>query len=217
MSDQPTRPPKAEESAIKQRSTPARPDNRPRRQAEAPSSAPAAEEWVTIGRIVAVFGVHGELKVLPQTDIPNRFAHLRALHIGPEHRRYRLTKSRPYRADMLIITLAGVETANDAEALIGQALMIPLAELPTLPPDQYYIHDLIGLRAETSGGQTLGAIVDILATGGNDVYVIREAETGRDVMVPAVKEMVKRVDIAARVVIIDPIPGLFDDRFEVAE
>ena len=217
MSDHPTRPPQAEESAIKPRSSPARPDHRPRPQPDSPSPASAAGEWVTIGRIVAVFGVHGELKVLPQTDIPHRFAHLRVVHIGPEHRRYRLTKSRPYRADMLVITLAGVETANDAETLIGQALMIPLTELPTLPPDQYYIHDLIGLRAETSTGQTLGTIVDILATGGNDVYVIREVGTGRDVMVPAVKEMVKRVDIPARVVIIDPIPGLFDDRFEVAE
>jgi 16S rRNA processing protein RimM len=216
MSDHPTRPPTAKEPVVKPRSTPARPDKQSRRQPDASPSASAAEEWVTVGQIVAVFGVHGELKVIPQTDIPNRFAHLRSVYLGPEHRRYRLTKSRPYRADMLVISLAGVQTANEAEALIGQVLMIPLAELPPLPPDQYYIHDLIGLRAETSGGQMLGTIVDILATGGNDVYVIREAETGRDVMVPAVKEMVKRVDIAAGVVVIDPIPGLFDDRFEVA-
>ncbi len=117
---------------------------------------------------------------------------------------------------MLVITLAGIQTANDAEALIGQALMIPLAELPELPPDQYYIHDLIGLRAETSSGQALGTVVDVLATGGNDVYIIRETGSGRDVLVPAIKDIVKRVDIAAGVLIIDPIPGLFDDQFEVA-
>jgi len=178
---------------------------------------PAADDWVTIGRIVAAFGLYGELKVLPQTDIPERFARLRSIYVGPEHRRFRLSAARPYRTDMLVITLAGIQSANDAEPLIGQALMIPLAEIAALPPDQYYIHDLIGLRAETPTGQVLGALVDILPTGGNDVYVIREAKTGRDVLVPAVKEMIKRIDIAAGLLIIDPIPGLFDDRFEVAE
>ncbi len=56
----------------------------------------------------------------------------------------------------------------------------------------------------------------MLATGGNDVYVVRAAETGREVLVPAVKTMVKRVDISAGLLVIDPIPGLFDDRFEEA-
>ncbi len=195
---------------------------RPRHQHQEPQpsvTAPPranAEEWVTIGRIVAVFGVHGDLKVLPQTDLPDRFTHLREVFLGPDHRRYRITKARPYREGMAVIHLAGIEVANEAERLIGQALMIPLSELPALPPDQYYIHDLIGLRAQTPAGQVLGTIVDVLATGSNDVYVVREAGTGRDVLVPAVKEMIKRVDIPAGLLIIDPIPGIFDDRFEIA-
>lgn len=216
MSDHPTPPIETNLSEV-QPAKEAQPDKRPHRQDRAAPSAPAtAGEWVTIGQIVAVFGIHGELKVMSQTDIPNRFARLRSVYLGPDHQRYRLTKFRPYRSDMLVISLAGIETANEAEALIGQALMIPLAELPELPPDQYYIHDLIGLRAETPGGQVLGSVVDILATGGNDVYIIREAGSGRDVLVPAVKDVVKRVDIAAGVLVIDPIPGLFDDQFEVA-
>lgn len=216
MSDHPTPPIETNPPEV-QRAKQAQPDKRPRRQDRAiPPASETAGEWVTIGQIVAVFGIHGELKVMPQSDIPDRFAQLRTVHLGPDHQRYRLTKSRPYRSDMLVISLAGIQTANDAEALIGQLLMIPLDELPELPPDQYYIHDLVGLRAETPGGQAIGTVVDVLATGGNDVYIIREAGSGRDVLVPAVKEIVKRVDIAAGVLIIAPIPGLFDDRFEVA-
>ncbi|HEU5198366.1 MAG TPA: ribosome maturation factor RimM [Ktedonobacterales bacterium] len=215
MSDHPTPPTETNPSEVQQ-SKEAQADKRPHRQDRATPSAPAtAGEWVTIGRIVAVFGIHGELKVILQSDIPDRFARLRSVYLGPDHQRYRLTKSRPYRSGMLVISLAGIQTANDAEALIGHSLTIPLAELPELPPDQYYIHDLIGLRAETPSGQALGAIVDVLATGGNDVYIIRET-SGRDVLVPAIKDIVKRVDIAAGVLIIDPIPGLFDNQFEVA-
>jgi 16S rRNA processing protein RimM len=182
--------------------------------AEAPAAA--NEDWVTIGRIVALFGVRGEVKVLPETDIPNRFSQLGEVYAGPERQRLRITKASPYRESMVLLRLAGIDSANAAEALIGQALTIPLAQLPALPADQYYIHDLIGLRVESSAGQKLGVITDILATGANDVYVVRETGSGRDVLVPAVKEMVKRVDIAAGIIVIDPLPGLFDDRFEEA-
>jgi 16S rRNA processing protein RimM len=186
-----------------------------RRQNQEPTSSQAAsEEWVTIGRIVALFGVRGEVKVLPQTDIPNRFSQLREVYFGPQHQRCGITKASPYKESMVLLQLAGIDSANDAETLIGQEITIPLAQIPALPSDQYYIHDLIGLRVETSNGQKLGMIADILATGANDVYVVRELGSGREVLVPAVKEMVKRVDISGGVIIIDPIPGLFDDRFE---
>jgi 16S rRNA processing protein RimM len=165
---------------------------------------------------VALFGVRGEVKVLPETDIPNRFSQLREVYLGPEHQRRRITKASPYKEGMILLRLAGIDSANAAEALIGQAITIPLAQLPTLPADHYYIHDLIGLRVESTGGQTLGVITDVLATGANDVYVVREAGSGRDVLVPAVKEMVKHVNISAGVMIMDPIPGLFDERFEEA-
>ncbi len=179
-------------------------------------SEAASEEWVTIGQIVALFGIRGEVKVLPQTDIPDRFSQLREVYLGPDHQRFRITKASVYKANMVLLGLAGIESANAAEPLIGQAITIPLAQIPALPSDQYYIHDLIGLRVESLTGQHLGVIADILATGANDVYLVREAGSGRDVMVPAVKEMVKHVDIPAGVIIIDPIPGLFDDRFEEA-
>src|SRR5579859_8155250 len=116
---------------------------RSQNQEPAPAEA-ASQEWVTIGQIVALFGLRGELKVIPQTDIPDRFSQLRAVYLGPEHRRYRVLKASPYKADMVLLRLAGIETPNAAEALIGLTITVPLAQIASLRPDQYYIHDLIG-------------------------------------------------------------------------
>ncbi len=189
---------------------------KPRSNQRPPASETANTEWVTIGRIVALFGVRGDVKIQPQTDIPNRFSQLREVYLGRDHQRQRITKASPYKENMVVLHLAGIDSANAAEVFIGQDLTIPLEQIPALPADQYYIHDLIGLRVETPTGQKLGIIIDVLATGANDVYVVREAGSGRDVLVPAVKEMVKHVDISDGVIIIDPLPGLFDDRFEEA-
>ncbi|HEU5368254.1 MAG TPA: ribosome maturation factor RimM, partial [Ktedonobacterales bacterium] len=140
-----------------------RPEPAPRQQRQgADTPAAASDEWVTIGRIVALFGVRGEIKVLPETDLPNRFSQLREVYVGPEHQQQRITKASPYRESMVLLRLAGIDSANAAEALIGQELTIPLAQLPALPADQYYIHDLIGLQVESSSGQKLGVIVDVL-------------------------------------------------------
>jgi 16S rRNA processing protein RimM len=192
-----------------------RPDARQRQQSQRPAASEEGNEaWVTIGQIVALFGIRGDVKVRPQTDIPNRFSQLREVYLGPDHQRFRITKASAYKENMLLLHLKGIESANAAQPLVTQNLSIPLAEIPALPDDQYYIHDLIGLRVESPTGQHLGIIADVLPTGANDVYLVREATSGRDVLVPAVKEMVKRVDIPAGVIIIDPLPGLFDDRFE---
>lgn len=194
----------------------------PSSQPEPPDVPPTAEEeeqereqeWVTLGRVVAPFGVRGDLKIFPQTDIPNRFAQVETIYLGPQHLSYRIVSVRPYKGTLLLLHLKGIESANQAEELIGLALEIPLERIAPLPPDQYYVHDLLGLRVETPGGQVLGVIKDILTTAGNDVYVVQEQITHREVLVPAVKEMVKRIDLAARLLILDPIPGLFDERFE---
>ena len=191
------------------------PGSRPQHQNQGSAASPAAsDDWVTIGRIVALFGVHGELKVRPETDIPDRFHQLREIYLGLEHTLYQIAQARPYKEEGLLVRLAGIESATAAEALIGQTISIPLAQIAPLPPGSYYIHDLIGLRVESADGQMLGVIADVLATGGNDVYVVREAKTGREVLIPAVKTIVKRIDIPAGLLVIDPIPGLFDDRFE---
>lgn len=167
-------------------------------------------EWATIGKVVALFGVHGELKALSLTDIPNRFAELDAVYLGPDHARYTIEGSRPYKGDMVVLKLGGIEDADAAETLRNFDITIPLSQLAILPPDSYYQHDILGLHVCTVEGRDVGKIVDIMITGSNDVYVIKAADGGQ-VLIPAIKEVVKQVDLIRKMMYIEPIRGLLDD------
>lgn len=167
-------------------------------------------EWATIGKVVALFGIRGELKVLLLTDIPNRFAGLGAVYAGPDHTRRLIQSVRPYKGEMIVLKLEGIDDANTAESLRDQNLAIPMSELAQLPPDSYYQHDILGLMVITLDGQKLGSIVDIIVTGSNDVYVIK-APDGSQVLIPAIKDVIKQVDLIRRTMYIDPLPGLLDN------
>lgn len=175
-----------------------------------PDLPPAEADWALVGEIIGVFGVHGELKVRPLSDFPERFAVGATLYLGERHAPHTVTKAR-LRTGSHVIALSGVESANDAERLRGQFLAIPTSALAPLAPDQFYQHDMLGMRVEHVNGALLGVIVDILNTGASDIYVVRDETTGAERMLPAVKAFIKQVDTAARVVRVEPIPGLFDD------
>jgi 16S rRNA processing protein RimM len=183
---------------------------RGRRQPAAPSGA----GWVEIGVVSGVFGLHGELKVHPLTDFPERFEHTPTVYLGDEHTPYQIEAAR-IQKDQIILRVAGISTIERAEVLRGQRVWIPEAELSPLAENQFYLHDVIGLRVETLSGASLGTIADVLSGGGNDLFAVRTPQ-GREVLVPAVKAFVKTVDLTAGVVRLEPIPGLFDDDAEEA-
>ncbi len=167
-------------------------------------------EWATIGKIVALFGLRGEFKVKSLSDIPDRFANLEAVYVGSEHRRYSIEGVRPYKGDVLLLKLRGIGDATAAEPLRSQDLCIPLDQLAELPPDSYYQHDILGLQVATLADRVIGVIVDIITTGGNDVYVVKGPDK-QQYLIPAVKAIVKQVDLIRRKMYIDPIKGLIDD------
>ena len=167
-------------------------------------------EWVTVGQVVALFGVRGELKVRLLTDIPNRFAELEAVYSGKEHTRRVIESVRPYKGEMIILKLADFDDANAAEALRNASLQIPLSKLAKLPPDSYYQHDILGLQVFTLGGKRVGVIVDIITTGSKDVYVVKTTD-GPQQLIPAIKDVIKQIDLIRRTMHIDPIPGLLDN------
>jgi 16S rRNA processing protein RimM len=173
-------------------------------------------DWATIGQVVALFGTHGELKVRLLTDIPNRFAELQTIYVGANHTHYHIQSVRPYKGDMIILKLSGIDDANTAEPLRNQELCIPLNELATLPPDSYYQHDILGLQVLTLDGQEIGHIVDIIVTGSNDVYSVKQPD-GTQVLIPAIKDVVKQIDLIRRTMHIDPLPGLLDNRVQSKE
>ena len=168
-------------------------------------------EWATIGKVVALFGVHGELKIHLLTDIPNRFAELDAVDLGPDHMHYLIEGVRPHKGEMAVLKLEGIDDADAAEPLLNLDLQIPLSKLAKLPPDSYYQHDILGLHVFTVDERDLGNIVDIIVTGSNDVYVIKTKD-GRQILIPAIKDVIKQIDLIRCTMYIDPLPGLLDEK-----
>ncbi len=173
-------------------------------------------EWATIGKIVAPFGIRGEVKVFSLSDVPDRFVSLKSVSVGPEHTSYVIKSVRPYKGDMLLIRLGGVEDANTAETLRNRELSIPVAELATLPPDSYYQHDILGLSVYRLDNREVGTITDIWSTGGSDIYVLKSRD-GQEILIPAIKEVIKQIDLIRHVMYIDPMKGLLDDEAVVVD
>ncbi|MEO7002232.1 MAG: ribosome maturation factor RimM [Ktedonobacterales bacterium] len=174
-----------------------------------------ASEWALIGVVSGVFGVKGVLKVHPENNLPEHFVRLKTVYLGADHIPYQVVSVSEHKRQLLL-HLVGVGSPTDAARLRGRQVFIPAIELPPLPPDQFYVHDLIGLRVRHVNGQPLGVISDVLATGASDIYVVRNETTGAEVMLPAVKEFVAVIDLTAGEVRVTPIPGLFDEDFDEA-
>ncbi len=167
-------------------------------------------EWATIGTVVAPFGLRGELKVYSLTDIPDRFVTLEKVYLSTDERPHRIETVRPYKGEMLILKFADISNVTAAETLRNATVRVPLDELPALPPDSYYQHDILGLQVLKMDGQSLGSISDIITTGSNDVYVVK-TPVGKEHLIPAVKDVIKQVDLIRRVMYIEPMIGLLDD------
>lgn len=172
--------------------------------------------WATIGKVVALFGLGGELKVYVLTDIPDRFAKQKAVYVGDSHTRCVIESARPYKGDTILVKFKGIDDATSAEKLRAAELFIPVSELSELPAGSYYQHDIIGLRVFTLNDTPLGTIVDIIETGSNDVYVIK-MDNGAQQLIPAIKDVVKQIDLIRHTMHIDPIPGLLDNSEQVRE
>jgi len=165
-----------------------------------------AEQRITIGEIVAPHGVRGEVRVQPSTDIPGRFEHLAEVRLQwPDGREQVLPLERVRgHKQQAILKLAGCDTRSAAEALRGARLVVFPWEQPPLPPGEYYVHQILGLRVVTTTGVEVGQVTEVLFTGSNEVYVTPQ------VLIPATKELVREIDLAQGVMVIEPVPGLLD-------
>jgi 16S rRNA processing protein RimM len=182
--------------------------------ADTPRARADESDWVTVGNIVGVFGLHGEIKVEPWSSFPERFANTEILYAGTKHTPYRVLGAHPHKQHILL-QLEGITSIDAAERLLGQALSIPAEQIHELPDDSFYLHDLIGLEVVHTNGRKLGIVKDVLVTGGVDLFVITSNRSGQDMLLPAVKEFIKSIDIPSGVLVVDPIPGLLDDDLDI--
>jgi 16S rRNA processing protein RimM len=167
---------------------------------------------LAVGQIVGAHGLYGELKVEAYTDYPERFAAGAGLLLGEDLQPVTVESMRPHKSNLLV-RLAEIEDRTAAEELRGLWLYVPEADAAALEEGAYWIHDIVGLRVVTTEGQSIGNITDVFPTGANDVYVVQPApgvNGGRDLLLPAIADVVERVDLAAGVMVIHLMEGLID-------
>lgn len=160
-------------------------------------------EFLIVGRILASRGIEGELKVQIATDFPDRFAPGRLVYIDGQPLQIEGSRRQKHH---LLLKLAGFSTRQDAEKLRGQDLTIPRTELRSLPEGEYYAFQLIGLAVETTAGSYVGTIIDLMTTASNDIYIV-QSERG-ELLIPAIEDVVKSVDLENGKVVIEAIEGL---------
>lgn len=120
-------------------------------------------------------------------------------------RPWRLQSARPHQGGV-IAKLEGVDSPEAADAFRNAVVEVPESEIPPAPPETYYHFQVMGMNVVTTAGEPMGQVVDILATGSNDVYVVRGPKG--QILVPAIADVVKAMDVEAGVMTIEPIPGL---------
>jgi 16S rRNA processing protein RimM len=137
------------------------------------------------------------------TDFPDRF--MPGSKVWAAGREYTVSGARAHQ-DTLLITLEGVDTRTQAEGLRHQLLEVREDELSDLEEDAYYRFEIIGLKVVDLEGAELGKVAEVLETGSNDVYIVRDAES--EVLIPAIDSVVKDVDLDAGVMTVELIGGL---------
>jgi 16S rRNA processing protein RimM len=166
------------------------------------------EELLQVGVITSTHGVRGEVKVFPTTDDAARFKNLKQVILddGKQQREMEIASVKFFK-NMVIVKFKGIDNINDVEKYRRARLLVTRENAVPLAENEYFIADLIGLSAKSEDGEELGTITDVLQTGANDVYVVTTPQK-EEILVPAIRDCIKRVDLENKEMLIHLLPGL---------
>jgi 16S rRNA processing protein RimM len=158
-----------------------------------------------VAQVLAAHGIRGELKCRIVTDFPKqRFKRGNTVQIrGESH----VIQAARVQGTTVLLKLEDIADRNAAESLRFQDVEVPTEQAVRLPRGQFYWHQVIGLQVELAAThEPLGTVSDILETGANDVYIVKSPKG--ELLIPAIKEVVKRIDPEAGRMLIEPLPGM---------
>ncbi|WP_129597309.1 ribosome maturation factor RimM [Anaerophilus nitritogenes] len=163
-----------------------------------------------VGQIVNVQGIRGEIRVYPLTDYKERFEELEFVYIDDSDKKFYIDHVK-YKNNLVILKLRGIDDRNEAQKYKTRYLMIDEEDRRDLPEDTYYISDLIGIKVYTQDEVFIGNIKNIIQNTAQDVYEIEDVKNPKKtILIPAVGEFVKEVDIEKRIMTIATIEGLIE-------
>ena len=164
-------------------------------------------DHICVGAIAGSFGVQGEVRLKSYCTEPTDIASYGVLHSEDGKTSFKITLTRPV-ANGLGARISGVETKEQADALRGVNLYVAKSKLPSLPDDEFYHADLIGLAAFDTGGTEIGRVHAVHNHGAGDLIEITGPTFKTSLLLPFTRAIVPTIDLAARRLIIDLPEGL---------
>jgi 16S rRNA processing protein RimM len=172
--------------------------------------------YLVVARILRPHGVRGEVRAQIVTSHPELLVTHRSFYLSspksPEVGRECPVEQVRLHAGAALLKLVGCDDRDAAEARRGMLVQIPMEHAVPLEDDEYYLHQIIGLKVETADGLQLGKVVEVLETGADDVYIVRG--TRGEVLLPAVSEVVRRIDLAEGKMTVELLPGLLPENMQ---
>jgi len=164
--------------------------------------------FIIIGKIVSTQGNKGEVKVVPLTNSIDRFRKLTDIFIKKGNNKKLLNiNNLKIKKNTVILKLEGIENIEKAEMIVGSFLEVKRSNAIKLPKDTYFIFDIIGLEVYTNENELLGKVENIISTGSNDVYVVKNKDK-QEILIPAIREVIKNIDLEKKRISINMVDGL---------
>lgn len=161
--------------------------------------------YLSVGFLRRPHGLKGEIIMDLHTDFPERMKSGRELFVGDKHKPMILASVRPHQKGLLV-KFKGVETPEDAGLYRNQWVYVQTKDVP-LPDGEYYKHELIGLKVVDENGTPLGELAEILETGANDVYVVRDG-SAREILLPNIPSVILDLDVGRGLIRVHLLEGL---------
>ncbi len=165
--------------------------------------------YLAVGKVRRPHGVHGEVVAEIYTDFPESIVPQKIIFLGESHSQVVIASRRQHN-EGLLLGFEGINSPEEASRFRNQNLYISTREASNLSDGRYYFHDLLDLQVEDEDGKTLGVLVEILKTGANDVYVVKDG-SGRELLLPAIREVILKIDLKSKKMKVHLLPGLADE------
>ncbi len=171
------------------------------------SGSPNGEPvYLTVGFLRRPHGLRGEIIMDLHTDFPERLRHGRKMFVSEQHKPVTIQTVREHQ-NAVLIKFTGIDTPEDAGQFRNQWVYVKAKDVPPLPEGHIYQHELFGFKVVDENDTLLGELVEILETGANDVYVVKN-ESGRELLLPAIPSVILDLDTSRRLMRVHLLEGL---------